>query len=118
MTRSSAVRFGVLLLVVSAALWATANAVAPKDPTWDDVLAEARSGGYRLIDTARARQLQLESPHHLLLVDTRQEWEYGAGHIQGAVNFPMEPTWWARRHKSAALERFLGPDRDRAIVFY
>ncbi len=28
----------------------------------------------------------------LLLVDTRQEWEYRTGHLKGAVNFPMEPT--------------------------
>lgn len=89
-----------------------------KEPTWDDVLAEALSGRYRIITTEELRDLYLKAPEALLLVDTRQEWEYGAGHIRGAVNFPMEPTWWARWQKADALERFLGPDKHRLIVFY
>jgi rhodanese-related sulfurtransferase len=53
-----------------------------------------------------------------LLVDTRQEWEYRSGHIRGATNFPIEPTWWSRWRKAGALEAVLGPDKDRLIVFY
>jgi hypothetical protein len=30
----------------------------------------------------------------------------------------MEPTWWSRWHKADELEAFLGPDKDRFIVFY
>jgi rhodanese-related sulfurtransferase len=51
-------------------------------------------------------------------VDTRQEWEYRTGHIKGAVNFSMEPTRWSRWRSAAALKAFLGPDRERTIVFY
>jgi hypothetical protein len=51
-------------------------------------------------------------------VDTRQEWEFRTGHIQGARNFPMESTGWSRWRKAGALEAFLGPDRQRPIVFY
>jgi hypothetical protein len=52
------------------------------------------------------------------MVDTRQEWEYRTGHIENAGNFSMEPTWWARWSKADELEEFLGPDRDRLLVFY
>ncbi|RPJ10359.1 MAG: rhodanese-like domain-containing protein, partial [Deltaproteobacteria bacterium] len=54
----------------------------------------------------------------ILLVDTRQEWEYRTGHIEGAVNFPMEPTGWSRWRKADALKELLGPDQDRKVVFY
>jgi rhodanese-related sulfurtransferase len=52
------------------------------------------------------------------LVDTRQEWEYRTGHIKGALNFPMEPTWWARWRKAGDLRALLGPEKERGIVFY
>ena len=54
----------------------------------------------------------------LFLVDTRQEWEFRTGHIKGAVNFPKEPTAWSRWRKAAALEKILGPDKNRTVVFY
>jgi rhodanese-related sulfurtransferase len=53
-----------------------------------------------------------------MLIDTRQEWEYRAGHIAGALLFPMEPTWWARWRKAGALRELLGEDKDRLVVFY
>ena len=54
----------------------------------------------------------------MLLVDTRQDWEYRTGHIPGSVNFSMEPTAWARWRSQGPMARFLGPDLDRPIVFY
>mgnify|MGYP001113241577 CR=1 FL=1 len=40
-----------LTAVVAAlsALWFTTGAVTTKEATWDDVLAEAKNGGYRII---------------------------------------------------------------------
>jgi hypothetical protein len=100
------------------ALWFTNRAVTPKEATWDDVLAEAKVGGYKVITTEQlAKQYQQDSGS-FLLVDTRQEWEYRTGHLKGALNFPMEPTWWSRWRKASALETFLGPDKDRIVVFY
>ena len=75
-------------------LWFTNRAVTPKEPTWDDVVVEAKEGGYRLIDTDELRQRYEKDFQGILLVDTRQEWEFAMGHIKGAVNFPMEPTRW------------------------
>jgi hypothetical protein len=99
-------------------LWVTSNSVAPREATWEDILYEAQSGGYRLITTSDLARKYETRAEKLLLVDTRQEWEYGAGHIRGAVNFPMEPSWWARWQKADALERLLGPDKHRLVVFY
>jgi hypothetical protein len=99
-------------------LWLTNRAVTPKQATWEDVVAEARQGGYRLIRLDELKRYYERETDRLLLVDTRQEWEYRTGYIQGAVSFPMEPTWYSRWRKKAALETFLGPDRDRLIVFY
>lgn len=99
-------------------LWLTNGAVAPKEATWADVEAEAEDGGYRLISTDALWKAYRENPARLLLVDTRQEWEYRTGHIQGALNFPMEPTWLARWQKKGNLGKLLGKDKDRSIVFY
>ena len=99
-------------------LFLTNRAVTPKDATWNDVQAEAKSGGYRLISTEQLAARYQKEPDNLLLVDTRQDWEYRTGHLKGAVLFPMEPTWWSRWRKASALEAFLGPDKDRMIIFY
>jgi len=75
-----------------------------------DVQAEAKRGGYRLIDMDELWQLYQQAGNNLLLIDTRQDWEYYAGYIEGALNFSMEPTWLARITQRGALEQFLGPD--------
>ena len=54
----------------------------PRKATWDDVLAEAKSGGYRIITTEELGAKYSKNPDELLLVDTRQEWEYRTGHIK------------------------------------
>ena len=99
-------------------LWQTNRVVIPKEATWNDVLTEARQGGYRTINTDELWERYQEDPAKLLLVDTRQEWEYRSGHIKGALNFPIEPTWMSRWRNKRALEKFLGPDKERLLVFY
>ena len=99
-------------------LWQTNRVVTPKAATWNDVLAEAKQGGYQIISTAELWKRYEKDPAKMLLVDTRQEWEYRTGHIKAALNFPMEPTWMSRRRNKKALEIFLGPDKERLLVFY
>ena len=100
------------------ALYFTNGSVTPKEATWDDVLVEAQEGGYQLISTDDLWKRYRTHKGTILLVDTRQEWEFRAGHIQGAVNFPMEPTWFSRWQKKGELGDLLGTDKDRAIIFY
>jgi hypothetical protein len=106
------------VLLTMGTLWFTNRAAAPREATWDDVLAEARSGGYKIITTEQLAERYEKNPGDLLLVDTRQEWEYRTGHLKGALCFPMEPTWWSRWRNAEALKTLLGPDKNRFIVFY
>jgi hypothetical protein len=114
---------GITLLALLAAaltlgvLWYLNRPIIAQEATWEDVKAEAQSGGYRLITTAELAQ-RYRQDAGMLLVDTRQDWEYRTGHIQGAVNFPTEPTAWWRWRSQKPLAKFLGPDKNRLIVFY
>jgi predicted sulfurtransferase len=108
----------VTVLLTVGALWVTNRAVTPKQATWDDVLVEARNGNYKIITTDELSEHYQKDANGLLLVDTRQEWEYRTGHLRGAVNFPIEPTWWSRWRKASALEALLGPEKDRTVIFY
>jgi hypothetical protein len=108
----------VAVLLTVGALWLTNRAVTPRQATWDDVLAEAKAGGYKIITTEELSERYRKEADNLLVVDTRQDWEYRTGHIKGAVIFPMEPTAWSRWRKGPALDTFLGPDKNRTIIFY
>ena len=99
-------------------LWYLHRPIIVKEATWEDVKAEAQSGGYRLITTAELAERYRQDAGKLLLVDTRQDWEYRTGHIKGAVNFPIEPSAWGRWRSESPLAKFLGSDKDRLIVFY
>lgn len=108
-------RLIITVAIVMASLMGMGNAFAT---TMADVQKESERGGYRLVTTDALWDMINRNPAATLLVDTRQDWEYAAGHIQGAVNFPMEPTWLARLTHRGELEQFLGPDRGRQVVFY
>lgn len=119
MTNKRTTRLAFLAVVITlVALWWTNGAVTPREATWEDVTAEAKKGGYQLISTDDLWKRYSATQASLLLVDTRQEWEYRAGHIKGAVNFPIEPTWLAEWRKKGDLKRLLGEDKERTIVFY
>lgn len=108
----------VAILLTIGSLWFTNRATAPRQATWDDVLAEGKAGGYRIITTEVLFERYQKDAASLLLVDTRQEWEYRTGHIKGAVNFPIEPTGWSRWRKASALETILGQDKEITVIFY
>lgn len=108
----------VAVLITLGSLWWTNRAVMPQQATWDEVLAEGINGGYQIMTTDELTRRYQQDAGGLLLVDIRQEWEFRTGHLKGAVNFPMEPTWWSRWRKASALEKFLGPDKNRRLVFY
>ena len=117
-------RKGTTLLALAAAaltlsvLWYLNRPIIVKEATWEDVKAEAQSGGYRLITTEELAQRYRQDAGKLLLVDTRQDWEYRTGHMKAAVNFPIEPSAWGRWRSQGRLAALLGPDHDRLVVFY
>lgn len=106
------------IVATIALVWHGQQPATIKHTTWDDVLEEAKAGGYSIITTENVAELVDKEASSLLLVDTRQEWEYRTGHIEGAVNFSMEPTRWSRFTNAGKLEKFLGPDKNRTLVFY
>jgi 3-mercaptopyruvate sulfurtransferase SseA len=116
--------FYVALLVITSAVllgvlwWRRCHAPAPREVSWDEVMAAAERGGYRLITTKEMADRYLKDPQSLLLVDTRPPGEYLAGHIQGAVNLPSTPTWWGRWRSRGLLAALLGPNKERLVVFY
>jgi hypothetical protein len=104
--------------IMVGALWITNRAAAPRVATIEDAQAEAKQGGYLLISTEKLRKRCQEGSENLLLVDTRQGWEYRTAHLKGALNSPMEPTWWSRCRREGQLEALLGPEKERMIAFY
>lgn len=101
-------------------IWVTYNPVpvAQSKSSMEQVRQEAERGGYRLIDLKSLREIYRHNRAEILLVDTRQEWEHRAGFIDGSVNFPMEPTRWARWQRRGELKALLGPEKDKSIIFY
>jgi hypothetical protein len=106
------------VILTLGALWYIQRPVVLQETTLAEVQAEAVRGGYRLITTEALADLYRQHPAKLLLVDTRQDWEYRSGHIQGAANFPLEPNAWSRWRSQDRLAALLGPDQDRLAVFY
>ena len=108
----------IAVLITIGFLWHTNRVVPLKEATWDDVLAESKRGGYRIINTDELWSQYKKNPESVLLVDTRQEWEFQTGHIAGSAHFSMETTWFARLIQRGPMAQALGPDKDRILVFY
>jgi 3-mercaptopyruvate sulfurtransferase SseA len=104
--------------LLGAAWWRRRRASAPREVDWPEVMAEAETGGYGLISTEEMADRYRRAPQRLLLVDTRPEGEYRAGHIKGAVSLPLTPTWWGRWRSRRLLAALLGPEKERLVVFY
>jgi len=92
--------------------------VSVEQATMAQARQEAEQGGYRLINVDTLWGLYQSNRGKSLLVDTRQEWEHRAGHIDGSVNFPFAPSWTSRWLRKGDLKEFLGPDKEKSIVFY
>lgn len=109
-----------ILIVLLTIVW-YANPVSaresPTDPTIS-VELEAEKGKYNLIEIERLWELYQDDSKNVLLIDTRQEWEFRTGHISDAVHFSMEPTWFSRLIHRYALAQKLGTDKDLILIFY
>ena len=108
----------VVLSTTLLVLWSINRPAQVIESSYEQVQQEAERSGYRLINAESLWKLHEATPKNILLIDTRQEWEHRAGHIEGSLNFSMEPTWRDRWQKKTSLERFLGPDKDHILVFY
>ena len=115
--RSFVIPLGVLTTIFLA-LWYSNRPTPIPQSSMAQVHQEAETGRYQLMDAVTLWHLYQTDRNNLLLVDTRQEWEYNTGHITGSLNFPMEPKWWARWMGRGKLYALLTPYKENTIVFY
>jgi hypothetical protein len=112
------VSFFLVNIVLLCVFTPLSSAAPPELNSEETVALEAKRGGYKLIDVESLWSMYQSGQGKILLVDTRQEWEYHSGYIRGAVNFPMEPTWLSRMTRRGELEQLLGADKLQPLIFY
>jgi thiosulfate/3-mercaptopyruvate sulfurtransferase len=81
---------------------------------------EVGRGGYKVVTTEELKGW-IDQKKEMLIVDTMPfEDSYKKQHIPGAVNFalPVPEMNQMDEKTKAGLEKTLGPDKDRLIVFY
>ena len=81
---------------------------------------EVGRGGYKIVSTEELKGW-LDQKKNMLIVDTMPyEESYKKRHIPGAVNseLPIPEMTKLDDKTKAALEKLLGPDKNRLIVFY
>ncbi|UZP68905.1 rhodanese-like domain-containing protein [Desulfovibrio mangrovi] len=80
------------------------------------LLRQAQEGGYRLINAVSLKE-QLERGS-IFLVDVRDRADYEAGHIPGAICYPLPLTIQARLFKRWWLKKLLCNEGCTNVVFY
>jgi thiosulfate/3-mercaptopyruvate sulfurtransferase len=81
---------------------------------------EVERGGYKVVATAELKAW-IDRKKPMLIVDTMPfEASYSKQHVPGAVQmeFPIPEMTKLDDRTKAALEKLLGPDKNRLIVFY
>jgi thiosulfate/3-mercaptopyruvate sulfurtransferase len=96
-----------------------------KDQEAVKLVRDTKAGGYEVINAEELKKL-IDSKKDLLIVDTMPyEDSYKKEHVPGAKQFlfpiPIMQTWDAKETGGKSLDdfaAFLGPDKDKTIVFY
>ena len=83
----------------------------------DNVVAEAKKGGYQLISPEELKNEYLKDSTAVSLVDVRQEWSYQMQHIKGSLHIDFAPTWWNQYSPMmrSDMKKLLGPDKDKKV---
>jgi predicted sulfurtransferase len=108
----------IVFFVLAVLVWTTSASEEAVKEAEQAVQKEAERGNYQDIDIDGLWELYQNSERDVLLIDTRQDWEFRTGSIAGAINFPMESTWFSRLIQRGSLTQALGPDKERTLVFY
>jgi rhodanese-related sulfurtransferase len=96
-----------------------------KDMEAVKLVRDTKAGGYEVITAGELKKL-IESKKDILVVDTMPyDDSYKKEHIPGAKQFlfpiPIMENWNAKETGGKSIEdfeAFLGPDKDKTIVFY
>ena len=81
-----------------------------------NMVKSAEAGGYSLLDALSLLERLREGS--LFVVDVRDAALFTQSHIEGAVCFPMPPTWFARFFKRWWLKKLLCKTTCKAVAFY
>jgi rhodanese-related sulfurtransferase len=86
---------------------------------WPQAEIRADRDGYQLISTPALHALYRKGGD-FLVVDTRTDYEYKAGHLPRAVQIKFDPgeKYHIKAQKKAAFEKVLGPEKNRLIIIY
>jgi hypothetical protein len=111
---------GVLFLVFLSCVAPAQAESQNADRVRDQVVNEARKGGYQLITPEELKNEYLRDSTAFLLVDVRQEWSYQMQHIRGSLHIDFAPTWWNQYSPMmrSEIKKLLGPEKNKKIVFY
>jgi thiosulfate/3-mercaptopyruvate sulfurtransferase len=96
-----------------------------KDTEAVKLVRDTQAGGYEVISTEEFKKL-IDSKKDILIVDTMPFADsYRKEHVPGAKNFvfpiPIMKNWDAKEIDGKTMDdfaAFLGPDKDKTIVFY
>ena len=96
-----------------------------KDVEAVKLVRDTKAGGYDVINAEELKKL-IEAKKDILIVDTMPyEDSYKKEHVPGAKQFlfpiPIMANWDAKETGGKSMEdfeAFLGPDKDKTIVFY
>lgn len=108
----------IVFFFLAVLVWTTTVAEEALKEAKQAIQKEAERGNYHLIDIDQLWELYQNSERDVLLIDTRQDWEFRTGSIEGALHFPMEPTRFSRLIQRGPMAQALGPDKERILVFY
>jgi len=84
------------------------------------LVQEASRGGYKLVTTPELKAW-IDQKKPMMIIDTMPlEDSYKKNHIPGAVQyeFPIPEVKEVNDAARAKFEKFLGPDKDKPLVFY
>jgi hypothetical protein len=90
------------------------------DRVRNQIINEARKGGYQLITPEELKNEYLKDPASFSLVDVRQEWSYQMQHIKGSLHIDFAPIWWNQYSPMmrSDIKKLLGSEKNKKIVFY
>lgn len=84
-----------------------------------DLVRDTQKGGYGIVRTDELKQW-MDQKKDVLIVCASPKGGYDKGHFSGAVSFelPIPEMKTMSETQKAAFLKVLGPDKDRAVVFY
>lgn len=109
-----------LVLSMSTGVWAWGAKELENEKIAVNFAREVERGGYKIVNTQELKKW-LDEKKPMLLIDTMPyEASYKKEHVPTAVQmeFPIPEMTTIDDKKKAELEKLLGPDKNRLIVFY